>query len=97
MMDRAWITETRQRLGHASAALNDALSSIPLRILGGTALFRLVEVADAATVAEQLGRNGILVRAFETRPRWLRLGLPPDDASTRRLIDTLKTAITDPS
>ena len=37
-----------------------------------------------------IGQQGILARPFSTAPRWLRFGLPPDDAGRQRLAAALK-------
>ena len=58
-------------------------------VIGGTDLFRLAETKDASAIYQRLSRAGILVRAFDYNPDWLRFGLPPDEAALRRLSETL--------
>lgn len=74
--DTAWAGETRQRLALASARLAGLLRQNGLTLVGGTALFQLASHPEAAKLYEHLGRHGILVRAFEAEPSWLRFGLP---------------------
>jgi cobalamin biosynthetic protein CobC len=74
--DTAWAAETRDRLALASAQLAGLLRRNGLTLVGGTALFQLANHLQAAQLYEHLGRRGILVRAFEDQPDWLRFGLP---------------------
>jgi cobalamin biosynthetic protein CobC len=88
--DEAWARTTRERLSEASAQLDALLAAHGLSVLGGTDLYRLVETDRAGALFEALGRRGILARAFDAHPRWLRFGLPPDAAASARLADALK-------
>jgi cobalamin biosynthetic protein CobC len=74
--DSAWAGETHQRLALASARLAGLLRRSGLTLAGGTALFQLASHTEAAKLYEHLGRRGILVRAFDGQPDWLRFGLP---------------------
>ncbi|QUJ75780.1 threonine-phosphate decarboxylase [Sulfitobacter albidus] len=75
--DPDWAARTRARL-HADAARLDALMQTAGALsLGGTTLFRLYEVHDAAAWQDRLARHHIWSRVFPYNPRWLRLGLPP--------------------
>lgn len=85
MEDAAWIEGTRARLTGAAARLDRLLAGAGLAILGGTALYRLADCPDAEALHGALARRGILVRRFPRRPRWLRFGLPADDAAAQRL------------
>lgn len=76
LKDAAWAAETRDRLALASARLAALLRDAGCAPVGGTALFQLVRHAKAAALHEHLGRQGILIRAFESEPDWLRFGLP---------------------
>ncbi len=80
--DRAWAEATRARLA-ADAARLDALMVAHGRCAGGTDLFRLYEVADAAAFQDRLGRAHVLSRIFPYSDRWLRLGLPGPDGWAR--------------
>jgi cobalamin biosynthetic protein CobC len=87
--DAAWIAATSDRLAAAARRLDDALGNVGLRVVGGTALFRLVEHPNAGALFQALGEHGILVRHFPDRPDRLRFGLPADDAAFARLADAL--------
>jgi len=82
---RAWAGATRDRLKAAARALDAILHAAGLEPVGGTDLFRLVRLADAAGLADRLGRHHILVRRFADQPDRLRFGLPPDEAALMRL------------
>lgn len=47
-------------------------------VAGGTALFRLYKVDDAAAWQARLAKGRIWSRVFPYEPSWLRLGLPSD-------------------
>lgn len=92
LADQAWIAATRRELAAAAARLDRLLNSAGLSILGGTHLFRLTESGDAAGLHDALARRGILTRRFAARPRWLRFGLPSDEAGWQRLARGLAEA-----
>src|SRR3546814_6403899 len=58
-----------------------------IHVLGGTSLFRLAKIPDAAAFAARLQQQGIHVRIFEQRPQWMRFGLPSDEAEFWRRFD----------
>jgi cobalamin biosynthetic protein CobC len=87
--DGAWMAETRSRLARQRLRLDRVLHEAGLEVAGGTDLYRLVLVPDAARIHRVLGAAGILVRRFEDHPRWLRFGLPGDDAALGRLAAAL--------
>jgi cobalamin biosynthetic protein CobC len=88
--DREWIAATRRRLVADAAALDALLTRHGLEARGGCPLFRLVETDDATALFERLARRGILTRPFAYAPRWLRIGLPQDDAAMDRLDAALR-------
>jgi cobalamin biosynthetic protein CobC len=90
LMDNAWIEAARKKLSQESAALNSLLGQANLSTMGGTSLFTLVNAPRAWALFEYLGQQGILTRPFSTAPRWLRFGLPPDDAARQRLVTALQ-------
>jgi cobalamin biosynthetic protein CobC len=90
LSDTAWIEEARRKLVHESNLLISLLGQAGLSNVGGTSLFTLVNAPRAWALFEYLGQQGILVRPFSTAPRWLRFGLPPDEASRQRLEAALK-------
>jgi len=85
LSDAEWIAATRKKLAQEAAALNSLLGRAQLSTVGGTSLFTLVNAPRAWALFEYLGQQGILARPFSTAPRWLRFGLPPDDAARQRL------------
>jgi cobalamin biosynthetic protein CobC len=87
--DKAWTRLTRRRLSEAAATLDALLADCGLHVSGGTDLYRLVETDRAGALFDALGRRGILVRAFDAHPRWLRFGLPADEAASVRLAEAL--------
>ena len=74
-------------------ALDGVLTESGLRIAGGSDLFTLVHVADAAVLHERLCRHHILVRRFDYDPHWLRFGLTPDAVADRRLSAALSSSL----
>jgi cobalamin biosynthesis protein CobC len=55
-------------------------------------LFRLASHSQAPRIADALGRHGILIRAFDYEPNWLRFGLPGTPDAWSRLETALKSA-----
>ncbi|MDB5589756.1 threonine-phosphate decarboxylase CobD [Enterovirga sp.] len=91
--DAGWAQAMRARLAREADRLDSVLAGAGLRIVGGTSLFRLVEVPagefTAADIHEGLARARIWVRRFPERPSLLRFGLPPDRAGLDRLAAAL--------
>lgn len=85
LADTAWLRSTAARLKDDGARLDVLLAKAGFVLLGGTPLFRLAQHEEAVKVVEQLGRQGIHVRAFPHQPCWLRFGLPGSDTAFRRL------------
>jgi len=85
LADAVWIERTRRRLTKAAKRLDAILSAAGMEIVGGTTLFRLVRTPAASALFDHLGRAGVLVRGFAENPHWVRLGLPGDAQSWRRL------------
>ena len=84
LADSDWLARAAtDRAG--DAARLDALLARHGRIVGGTALFRLLATPDAAALFAHLGRHGLYVRRFRNEPDWLRFGLPGEEAAWRRL------------
>ena len=84
MADEEWARETRARLAADAARLDALMLRAGAAVVGGTTLFRLYDVGDAAAWQERLARHRILGRIFPYSTRWLRLGLP-DGAGWERL------------
>jgi cobalamin biosynthetic protein CobC len=74
--DAAWRTRTRARSRVRSERLDRLLTRAGLNVAGGTILFRLAEVDDAADWFARLAAMGILTRPFGYAPTWLRFGVP---------------------
>lgn len=81
LSDTGWADDTRTRLT-ADAARLDALTG--WQLAGGTPLFRLYDVGDAAAMQDRLARHRIWTRIFPWSDRLIRLGLP-DGAGWDRL------------
>lgn len=83
--DTEWIADTREWLRTQAGLLDALLARHDLRASGACPLFRLVDHRDAPAIFDRLARHGILTRPFAAEPRWLRFGLPGDDAALDRL------------
>jgi len=83
--DTAWQEETRARLSADAARLDALAAAAGLECVGGTTLFRLYEVGDAAAWQDRLARAHVWSRTFPYSRGWLRLGLPGDDEQWTRL------------
>lgn len=82
LRDDAWQAATTARLAEDAARL-DALMPHPL--VGGTALFRLYAMPDAALAQAHLAQAQIWSRIFPWSSQWLRLGLPGSEAEWARV------------
>ncbi|MFK7879928.1 threonine-phosphate decarboxylase [Roseobacter sp.] len=76
LRDQDWAQTTRQRLAEDAARLDARMQIAGAKVLGGTTLFRLYQVDDAARWQTRLARHQIWSRIFPYAPNWLRLGLP---------------------
>ena len=86
--DPEWAAQTRARLEKDAIRLDQLMTSKGATVVGGTTLFRLYDLDDAAMWQDQLAQSQIWSRIFPYSSRWLRLGLPhPMDWS--RLKDAL--------
>lgn len=92
LLDRTWHDIARNRLRRESARLAESLTMARLTLLGRTDFFCLAETPDAHGIANRLGQQGILVRAFAQHPTWLRVGLPPSMKARGRLVRALSAA-----
>ncbi|MFC5354267.1 threonine-phosphate decarboxylase CobD [Azospirillum himalayense] len=91
LSDSTWIAATRRRLTEAAARFDARLAAAGLRVAGGTSLFRLIDDTQAAGLYNALGRTGVLVRRFDYRRHWLRLGLPADQPTEDRVMVACET------
>ena len=80
----AWAEDTRARLAGDAARLDRMLTAAGAELAGGTDLFRLYRVENAARWQDRLAQAHIWTRIFPYSDSWLRLGLP-DGAGWDRL------------
>lgn len=83
LLDLAWAHQTRSQLAADAAKLDGLLTGKGATLIGGTSLFRLYSVDDAANWQDRLARSQIWSRIFPYSTTWLRLGLPPKDGWAR--------------
>jgi cobalamin biosynthesis protein CobC len=81
----------RDSIATRHAALCNVLARNGLKISGGTGLFALISVPNAADLHTHLCRNAILTRKFSYRDDWLRVGLCADDGELQRLSTALQS------
>ncbi|MCB1350090.1 MAG: aminotransferase class I/II-fold pyridoxal phosphate-dependent enzyme, partial [Maritimibacter sp.] len=75
--DMVWANETRQELSVECARLDALMQANGAELIGGTVLFRLFKVDDAASWQARLAEGRVWSRVFPYDPTWIRLGLPP--------------------
>lgn len=92
LADAAWQAAMRQRLSEGARSFDAQMRERGIHVLGGTPLFRLAKLADAAGFAAALRRVGIHVRVFAHQPHWVRLGVPPDGAAFFTRLDAALAA-----
>ncbi|TCR64124.1 L-threonine O-3-phosphate decarboxylase [Bosea sp. BK604] len=92
LADRAWL-DAAARARAADAIRLDTLLAPHGRIVGGTALYRLLATPDASALFAHLGRNGIYARRFQNDASWLRFGLPGDEPAWVRLGEALASFV----
>lgn len=83
LRDRGWARRARLRLGRDAARLDALLAGAGAAPAGGTDLFRLVTVRDAARLCDHLARHRILVRVFPWSAHLVRVGPPPEHGWAR--------------
>lgn len=77
--DTDWARQTRNRLATDAARLDHLMQSKDAALVGGTHLFRLYKVDNAARWQDQLAQHHIWSRIFPYSDHWIRLGLPAPD------------------
>lgn len=87
--DDAWIAAMRRELVGRAQRLDRLLARHGFTPTGECPLFRLIETPDAQALFERLARQAILTRPFAENPRWLRFGLPANEAEMARLDEAL--------
>ncbi len=83
LRDTMWAEATRVRLADEAARLDQLVTAKGARLVGGTSLFRLYDVDNAAAWQDRLARAHIWSRIFPYSDTYLRLGLPPADGWAR--------------
>lgn len=91
LADHDWLTAQAAARAADRARLEALLAPLG-RIVGGTALFVLLETPEAPGLFATLGQAGIYVRRFAADPHRLRFGLPGGEAEWRRLDRVLAAA-----
>ena len=81
--DADWTQATRTRLADDRARLDQMMQAAGAELAGGTDLFRLYSVKDAAEWQDRLARHHIWTRIFPYSRTFLRLGLPPEQGWSR--------------
>lgn len=73
--DGDWQRRASHRLHSDSGRLRELLGRGGFSVLGGSPLFQTIRAGQARALADNVARNGLLVRYFE-QPGMLRFGLP---------------------
>lgn len=92
LADSDWQARTTARLAADRRRLDGLALAAGWRLLGGSHLFCLYEVPDAARAQVRLARARIWSRVFPYSPSWLRLGLPGTEAEWARITTALSVA-----
>lgn len=87
--DTTWQRETLKNLSIAADKLDHSLKEVGVSLVGGTDLFRLVELDDAHSVFRRLANAGVYVRRFEWSETHLRIGMPATSEAQERLLSAL--------
>jgi cobalamin biosynthetic protein CobC len=77
--DPTWAHTTRRRLAKDADRLDALMTKAGAAVVGGTTLFRLYDVDNAAQWQDKLAKGHVWSRVFPYSDRWLRLGLPAPD------------------
>ena len=77
LQDQDWADQTRQSLARDAQRLDRLATTRGATVVGGTDLFRLYQVEDAAQWQERLAKAHIWSRIFPYSTTYIRLGLPP--------------------
>lgn len=88
--DTGWQAAMRDELRARAQRFDLALRERGIHVLGGTSLYRLAKVPEAAKLAASLRKQGVHVRIFERQPQWMRFGLPADEAEFWRRFDAAR-------
>jgi len=83
LTDRIWTTKMTTQLATESVQLDQLATVAGWQFVGGTSLYRLYQMGDAAAWQDHLARHQIWVRAFSYNVNYLRLGLPSQNGWAR--------------
>lgn len=83
LQDQSWAEATRQSLARDARRLDQLAAARGAKLVGGSDLFRLYDVSDAAAWQDRLAHAHIWSRIFPYSKTYLRLGLPPHDGWER--------------
>lgn len=83
LQDQDWADQTRQNLARDAQRLDRLATTRGATVVGGTDLFRLYQVEDAAQWQEWLAKAHIWSRIFPYSTTYIRLGLPPQQGWDR--------------
>lgn len=75
LQDQEWLLQAKNQLAKQVQQLDKLFINNNCKIVGGTHLFRLVEMKDARIFWKHLANHGIWVRRFDYNLQWLRFGL----------------------
>ena len=90
LSDQSWINSTKLRLAEGSERIKRLVShSEKLKVIGSTGFFILVETHDAKNARVHFAERKIWTRVFDYSDKWMRIGIPGDEKSWRKLEDAL--------
>ena len=89
LCDLPWQAAMREELRARAVRLDAMLGERGIHVLGGTSLFRLAQIPDAAGFAARLRQQGIHTRIFDYNPGWMRFGLPADESEFRARLEAV--------
>lgn len=90
LADTQWLQQAARKARMAHERLTGMLRRAGLACRGHSALFTLVDVAQAYGLWEHFCRHGLVTRRFAERPQCLRIGLPANEDAWQRLECALK-------
>lgn len=78
LRNREWILKVKDQLSKQIKQFDQLFLYNACKVVGGTHLFRLIEMQEAHNLWKYLANHGIWVRKFDYNPQWLRFGLPQE-------------------
>ena len=90
LADRDWADQAMLYLTEAALRLDRLAVAAGWRMAGGTHLFRLYDVGNAAAAQERLARGRIRAQRFAWSGKFLRLGIPANPAEWDHLATALR-------